>query len=88
MLAACTRRAIAEGLEDLSTGKLPPEDAKITKFHGIYQQDDRDVRAAREAANRERAYSFMTRARLPGGVATPAQWLAMDAIADTAGGGR
>jgi len=43
------RGTIAEGLADLSTGKLVFEDTKITKFHGIYQQDDRDKRDALDA---------------------------------------
>ncbi|KAJ3196468.1 hypothetical protein HK101_008875 [Irineochytrium annulatum] len=77
------RGTIAEGLVDTSTGQLAELDTKITKFHGIYQQDDRDIRDARARAGLEKAFSFMIRVRVPGGVATPAQWLAMDEIADT-----
>ena len=81
------RGTIAEGLEDTSTGALAASDTQLTKFHGIYQQDDRDIRDEREAQGVEVAYSFMIRVRLPGGVCTPAQWLAMDQIADEHGSG-
>jgi sulfite reductase beta subunit-like hemoprotein len=54
----------------------------LSRFHGIYQQDDRDIRPARAAAGKEPAYSFMVRVRIPGGVTTPAQYIAMDDIAD------
>jgi sulfite reductase (NADPH) hemoprotein beta-component len=60
---------------------------QVTKFHGIYVQDDRDVRDEREAQGVEPAYSFMIRVRLPGGVCTPAQWLVLDRIADEYGCG-
>ena len=72
------RGTITEGLADLTTGKLLPEDTKLTKFHGIYQQDLRSVREERDAAGVERAYSFMIRIGVPGGVATAEQYLAMD----------
>jgi sulfite reductase (NADPH) hemoprotein beta-component len=81
------RGTIAEGLEDTSTGALAASDTQLTKFHGIYQQDDRDIRDEREAQGVEPAYSFMIRVRLPAGVCTPAQWLAMDQIADEHGSG-
>jgi sulfite reductase (NADPH) hemoprotein beta-component len=81
------RGTIADGLEDASTGALAPADTQLTKFHGIYQQDDRDVRDERQAQGAEPAYAFMIRVRLPGGVCTPAQWLAMDRIADERGNG-
>ncbi|KAI0272690.1 sulfite reductase subunit beta [Gloeopeniophorella convolvens] len=81
------RGTIAEGLADARSGALAPADTQLTKFHGIYQQDDRDVRDAREAQGAEPAYAFMIRVRLPGGVCAPAQWLAMDRIADEHGAG-
>lgn len=76
------RGTILEGLADLSTGALSEEDTQLTKFHGIYQQDDRDVRNERRKQKLEKAFSFMARVRVPGGVCTPEQWLAMDRIAD------
>jgi sulfite reductase (NADPH) hemoprotein beta-component len=72
------RGTIAEGLLDDSTGALTADDTQLTKFHGIYQQDDRDLRGERRKAKQERAYAFMTRVRVPGGVCTPQQWLDMD----------
>ena len=62
------RGTIADGLLDDSTGALAADDTQLTKFHGIYQQDDRDLRGERRKAKQERAYAFMTRVRVPGGV--------------------
>lgn len=81
------RGTIAEGLQDFTTGALSPADTQLTKFHGIYQQDDRDIRDERQAQGVEPAFSFMIRVRLPGGVCTPQQWLTMDQIADEHGNG-
>lgn len=75
------RGTILEGLANAVTGSLSKEDQILTKFHGIYQQDDRDIRGERRRKKLEPAYSFMVRVRVPGGVATPAQWLEMDRIA-------
>lgn len=79
------RGTIAEGLLDESTGAISASDQQLTKFHGTYMQDDRDVRDERKAQGLEPAYSFMIRCRLPGGVATPSQWLQMDAISSSCG---
>ncbi|KAJ5713528.1 Sulfite reductase subunit beta [Penicillium malachiteum] len=79
------RGTIAEGLLDESTGAISASDQQLTKFHGTYMQDDRDVRDERKAQGLEPAYSFMIRCRLPGGVATPKQWLQMDAISSSHG---
>ena len=79
------RGTIAEGLEDTSTGAISAADQQLTKFHGTYMQDDRDLRDERKAQGLEPAYSFMIRCRLPGGVATPSQWLQMDAISGAQG---
>ncbi|KAI1793566.1 sulfite reductase subunit beta [Ganoderma leucocontextum] len=81
------RGTISEGLEDITTSSLAPSDTQLTKFHGIYQQDDRDIRDERQAQGAEPAYSFMIRVRMPGGVCTPEQWLIMDQIADEHGTG-
>ncbi|EMD30586.1 hypothetical protein CERSUDRAFT_101201, partial [Gelatoporia subvermispora B] len=81
------RGTIVEGLEDNSTGALAPSDTQLTKFHGIYQQDDRDIRDERQAQGVELAFSFMIRVRMPGGVCKPDQWLMMDQIADEHGNG-
>ncbi|CAN3352697.1 sulfite reductase [NADPH] subunit beta [Diutina catenulata] len=81
------RGTIVEGLNDNSTGAICAVDQQMTKFHGIYMQDDRDIRDQRRSEGKEPAYSFMVRVRLPGGVATPAQYLKMDELADTRGNG-
>ncbi len=75
------RGTIAEGLQDLSTGGLSADDQQLIKFHGSYQQDDRDLRAARRKHKLEKAYSFMIRIRVPGGVSTAGQWREMDRMA-------
>jgi sulfite reductase (NADPH) hemoprotein beta-component len=75
------RGTIEEGLGRVITGSLAEDDTQLTKFHGTYQQDDRDLRHERRKKKMEQAYSFMIRVRVPGGVCTPAQWLAMDRIA-------
>lgn len=75
------RGTIEEGLRDPLTGSISESDNKLLKFHGSYEQDDRDLRDERRRQKLEPAYSFMIRARLPGGVVTPDQWLAFDDIA-------
>ncbi|WP_405219880.1 NADPH-dependent assimilatory sulfite reductase hemoprotein subunit [Lentisalinibacter sediminis] len=77
------RGTLEQSLEDRLTGAIADDDTQLSKFHGIYQQDDRDVRSERRRQRLEPAYSFMIRARVPGGVCTPAQWLAMDELART-----
>ncbi|RSH80210.1 hypothetical protein EHS25_007220 [Saitozyma podzolica] len=83
--SAYLRGTILEGLADQSTGAIGASDAQLTKFHGTYMQDDRDLRESLKAQGLEPAYSFMIRVRMPGGVCTPKQWLALDAIADEHG---
>ena len=75
------RGTIVEGLADLSTGSMVEDDQQLLKFHGTYQQDDRDIRANRRKHKLEKAYSFMIRIRVPGGVATSHQWLETDRLA-------
>ncbi len=75
------RGDIAQGLEAELTAAVPGDDVKLMKFHGLYQQDDRDIRDERRRRKLEPAYRFMARVRLPGGVLTPAQWLKLDALA-------
>lgn len=75
------RGTILESLADPLTGAISEADTQLTKFFGIYQQDDRDLRDERRRAKLEPRYQFMVRVRLPGGVCTPQQWLALDALA-------
>ncbi|KAI4261702.1 MAG: hypothetical protein L6R42_003104 [Xanthoria sp. 1 TBL-2021] len=79
------RGTIAEGLNDTSTGAISASDQQLTKFHGTYMQDDRDLRDDRKAQGLEPAYAFMIRCRLNGGVASPSQWLQMDSISSSYG---
>jgi len=81
------RGTLVESLADPITGALREGDAQLLKFHGSYQQDDRDVREERRKQKLEPAYSFMIRTRLPGGVATAKQWLDLDALATQYGNG-
>src|SRR5690606_10185746 len=77
------RGTLVEGLADPVTGSLSFEDQRLVKFHGSYQQDDRDLRDERRRQKLEPAHQFMIRIRAPGGVFTREQWLKLDAIATT-----
>ncbi len=82
------RGTIAAGLEDRLTAGLPQEaDRQLLKFHGIYQEEDRDLRQERRQKRLEPAYEFMVRLRLPGGVVTPKQWLKLEELARCYGNG-
>lgn len=74
------RGTIARGLEEALTGAIPGDDTLLLKFHGIYQQDDRDRRADRQRRHLEPAWQFMVRMRIPGGELSPEQWLALDEL--------
>lgn len=75
------RGTLDDSIADAATGAISEDDTQLTKFFGIYQQDDREQREERRAARLEPLYQFMVRVRLPGGVCTTAQWLALDAQA-------
>jgi sulfite reductase (NADPH) hemoprotein beta-component len=75
------RGTIVDSLQDPVTGALRESDAQLLKFHGSYQQDHRDVREERRLQKLEPAWSFMVRLRLPGGVCSTKQWLALDDLA-------
>jgi len=75
------RGTLVQSLSDPLTGSIVEADAQILKFHGSYQQDDRDLRDERRLQKLEPSYQFMIRTRLPGGVVAPQQWLRLDAIA-------
>lgn len=81
------RGTLVESFADPITASIPDADTKILKFHGSYMQDDRDIRNERKKQKLEPAYQFMIRVRLPGGVATPEQYLTMDELSDTYGNG-
>src|SRR6201995_1146150 len=75
------RGTIKEGLKDEITGAISEDDQALLKFHGMYQQDDRDRREERAEKKLERLFSFMIRLRLPGGPLSAEQWLATQDIA-------
>lgn len=75
------RGTIADGLRNEITGAISEDDQAVIKFHGMYQQDDRDRRDERAEKKLERLYTFMIRLRLPGGFLTPQQWIATHHIA-------
>lgn len=64
-------------------GGLSEASYTLLKFHGTYEQFDRDTATARKQAGEDKDWSFMVRVRAPAGRLTAAQWLALDALADT-----
>jgi len=76
------RGTITESLNNPLTGALYEQDQVLIKFHGTYQQQDRDLDDERKRQKLEPLYSFLIRVRVPAGITTPAQWLALDELAD------
>ena len=76
------RGTIAKDLTDDMTGGFTSDNFQLIRFHGMYQQDDRDIRPERMKQKLEPLHNVMLRARLPGGVISPTQWLAIDKFAD------
>jgi len=66
---------------DQDTSHFSEDQVQLIKFHGMYQQEDRDARQQRKAAGSEKAYQFMIRSRIPGGVVTAEQYLTEDELA-------
>ena len=81
------RGTIADGLARVETGALADDDTQLTKFHGFYMQDDRDLRAERGKQRMEKAFSYMVRMRCPGGILKPSQWLQLEKLARERGNG-
>lgn len=65
---------IAQTLADQNAERFSDDDYEFLKFHGIYQQDDRDKRKT------GKQYMYMVRGRLPGGIVSPEQYIAFDDI--------
>ncbi|WP_312285651.1 NADPH-dependent assimilatory sulfite reductase hemoprotein subunit [Chryseobacterium gleum] len=76
------RGTLKESLADNFTGAIREDDQTLIKFHGMYQQDDRDRREERVAKKLEWLYSYMIRLRLPGGFLTPEQWVGLNETAE------
>jgi sulfite reductase (NADPH) hemoprotein beta-component len=81
------RGTLAEGLSEEITGAIVEDDQQLVKFHGMYLQDDRDLRSERTRKKLEKAFAFMLRVRISGGVVTPRQWRALDWVARVYGNG-
>src|SRR4028119_1319412 len=75
------RGTIVQSLGLELTGAIMEDDQALIKFHGMYQQDDRDRREERAQKKLDRLYSFMIRLRLAGGFLKPEQWVAVHDIA-------
>ena len=75
------RGTIVDDLADRMTGGFTPDNYQLIRTHGMYQQDDRDIRAERQKQKLEPLHNVMLRARMPGGIITPTQWLAIDKFA-------
>jgi sulfite reductase (NADPH) hemoprotein beta-component len=75
------RGTLKESLQDELTGAVREQDHALIKFHGMYEQDDRDLREERALKKLDKLYSFMIRLRIPGGLITPQQWIAAHHIA-------
>ncbi|MBL7818258.1 MAG: assimilatory sulfite reductase (NADPH) hemoprotein subunit [Saprospiraceae bacterium] len=81
------RGTLVESLHNEITGAVAADDTQLIKFHGSYQQTDRDLDSERKRQKLEPLYSFMIRVRVPGGICTPQQWLNMSDLADKYGNG-
>ncbi len=75
------RGTIEQDLQDRITGGFTADNFQLIRFHGMYQQDDRDIRNERTKQKLEPLHNVMLRARMPGGIITPTQWLAIDKFA-------
>ncbi|MDP5255480.1 MULTISPECIES: assimilatory sulfite reductase (NADPH) hemoprotein subunit [unclassified Vibrio] len=75
------RGTIEQDLQDRITGGFTADNFQLIRFHGMYQQDDRDIRNERTKQKLEPLHNVMLRARMPGGIIKPEQWLAIDKFA-------
>ena len=75
--------------EDLAreTDDFPADQTQLLKFHGIYQQDNRDTRKARIKEKKGKEYSLMIRSKFPGGTLSADQYLMYDEISESLAGG-
>jgi sulfite reductase (NADPH) hemoprotein beta-component len=81
--SAYLRGTLESGLHRQVTGAISEDDAQLVKFHGMYLQDDRDLRGERAKKKLEKAFAFMIRVRFPGGICSSAQWLTLARIASS-----
>jgi sulfite reductase (NADPH) hemoprotein beta-component len=81
------RGTLVESLHNEVTGSIAADDTQLIKFHGSYQQTDRDIDSERKRQKLEPLFSYMIRVRVPGGICSPQQWLNMSDLADKYGNG-
>jgi len=74
-------------VRDPALDHLSEDATHVLKFHGSYQQDDRDLRKSRKLGKNDRAWEFMVRTKFPGGRLTAQQYLLADELADRFGNG-
>lgn len=79
--SALLRGTIKEDLSNDLTGGFLGDNFQLIRFHGMYQQDDRDIRSERAVQRLEPLHTVMLRVRLPGGIITPQQWIGIDQFA-------
>jgi hypothetical protein len=79
--SAYLRGTLEQGLRAKATGAISEDDAQLVKFHGMYLQDDRDLRGERAKKKMEKAFAFMIRVRFPGGICTSVQWHTLARVA-------
>ncbi|MFV2028750.1 assimilatory sulfite reductase (NADPH) hemoprotein subunit [Neisseria sp. S1] len=75
------RGTIESDLSDGLTGGFNGDNFQLIRFHGMYEQDDRDIRVERIEQKLEPLKNVMLRCRLPGGIISPKQWLGIDEFA-------
>jgi sulfite reductase (ferredoxin) len=99
--APTTKRSAVEGVKESSrhlrgtislelvtdTDHFSEQNKQLLKFHGTYQQDDRDARKTRRKEGDGKEYIFMVRCKIPGGRMTAKQYLAVDDLAGAYGNG-
>ena len=81
------RGTLTDSFNNEITGALAADDQHLIKFHGIYQQDDRDRREERAEKKLEAAFSYMVRLRMPGGDCSAEQWTGIQRVCDKMGTG-
>ncbi|MGB1257348.1 MAG: NADPH-dependent assimilatory sulfite reductase hemoprotein subunit [Thiolinea sp.] len=79
------RGTLVDSFANPLTAAISEDDHQLIKFHGAYEQDDRDRRRERQARKLEPAYEFMIRMRVPGGELTAQQWIKVNEISDRFG---
>lgn len=75
------RGSIVDDLKDDLTGGFSADNYQLIRFHGMYEQDNRDIRSKRLEQKLDTLKNIMLRCRLPGGIISTDQWLGIDDFA-------